>query len=345
MQDDERKYITQIIPEELSAALFDDVQDQKINNLAILLGLSEEKSILLLNEVSNILTGVNDYDQLKINLKNVLGLPDNLVDFTFNKLQEIVFNRFSEQISFLQKSIKKWRENKIKHQNDAPLPSQETPLVESKKEIPDYTKNTEQILNVIKSLSQKPVENTATVISEPVIVKQAAPIARPLPKIEEPIIQRVIVDEKPNKLLQAMKGLQKPKSKIDTLLETYNKKNNSAPLVEPEKKIEESDFSSPFAIKKNPSFIQKGEDTNFSVPASSPTPKNVPDILKMKDVREASNQNPKNIKLDIEENYISERKNPVKYNILEDNQFKPYQYEKGKNKENFNDKFIDLSEV
>jgi hypothetical protein len=345
MQDDEKKYITQIMPEELSVALFDDVQDQKINNLAILLGLSEEKSILLLNEVSNILTGANDYDQLKINLKNVLGLPDNLVDFAFNKLQEIVFNRFAEQISFLQKSLKKWRENKISHPNTPLIPSQEAPLAEPKKEIPNYTKNTEQILNVIKSLSQKPVENTATVISEPVIVKQADPIAKPLPKVEEPKIQRVVIDEKPNKLLQAMTGLQKPKSKIDTLLETYNKKTNSVPLVETEKKIEESDFSSPFAIKKNPSFIQKGEDTNFSVPASSPTPKDVPDILKMKEVREASDQNPKNIRLDTKENYIPESKNPVKYNIVEDNQFKPYQYEKGKNKENFNDKFVDLSEV
>jgi len=107
MEDAEKNYIATIMPEELSAALFDEKQDEKINNLAIVLGLSEEKSILLLKEVSDILFGINNYEQLKLNLKNTLGLSDNLVDFAFNKLKETVFDRLSEQISYVQTSIKK----------------------------------------------------------------------------------------------------------------------------------------------------------------------------------------------------------------------------------------------
>ncbi len=338
-------FILQNLSQEIGDAMLDDEKNAKIKNLAILLGFDEEKITQLFNEVSNVLMGINDFEELKDNLKNIFNLPDNSVDFAFKKLGEIIFNGLKEDIQHIRELVIK--HNTIGAQEEEQKLTEENTLITPEKQPVD---NTEEILKVIRNLSQKAVQNTANVIATPVIVKEADPLSKltnEVVVIQKPIEQeKTPIPEKPNKLLDAMQNLQHPKSKIDTLIQNYNTRNNIPSAETAEIKKESSEFDSPFMIKKPPSFIQKGEEVkDTELPKNDIIKEKVPDILKMKEVRESVDQSAKNIRLEKITPDISPIKEPVRYHAVEPNKFMPSQYEKGKNEQNTTDKFLDLSEV
>jgi len=346
--DEKTKYLFSKLPQDIYETMLDEFKNEKVKNIGILLGLSEEKIIILFQEVSNFLMGITNSEELKNNLKINLNLNENLSTFTVNKLNEIIFNDLSESILTMRQLAKETQGlelNKVPTTVPAIDPK---PLADKDVSSKITENNTERILQIIKNLSQKPIENTANIIDTPTVIKEANPMLKPAPVVQK--ITTIIkpdppktFDKKPNKLLDAMMGLQNPKSKIDTLIEKYNTNKLVSPEPIAEKKIEESEFTSPFMIKKTPSFIQKG-DGEISTEFSIPKKEDIPDILKMKEVRESVDQNAKNIKLEgnVEENV--KQKEPVRYRAVEENSFKPYQFEKGKD-QNTTDKFVDLSEV
>jgi|GEM_PF-6463548 len=338
------QYLLNNMPQDIYTAMFDNTRNDKVKNLTILLGLSEQQSVNFFNETADVLMGITSPDQLKIDLKNQFNLTDNLIEFAFAKLQEIFFNDLGEGIKHMQDVVKN-----MDNAHTQDLKVNGGNIDDGKAlDIQQTKDNTQQILDVIKNISQKQVKNTANIIAEPVIVKEANPIAKPSPIITNTILtpksaSPLMAEDKPNKLLAAMTGSQKPKSKIDILIKDYNTRTYSSPVIKEDKKIEEPDFASPFAMKKTSGFITKGGDGFLTEMPNTPIDQTgVPDILKMKETRQSIEQNPKNIRLDISP---EQPQKPVKYNIISENEFKPYQYEKSRTSPNENNKFVDLSEV
>jgi len=153
-------------------------------------------------------------------------------------------------------------------------------------------------------------------------------------------------NDKPNKLLEAMQKMQSPKTKIDDLIQSYRFNTNTNPQNNnmPEQHTEDTEFESPFKIKKTPSIIQKGESdiSNNSKPTDI-NPTEIPDILKMKKTREPISPSIKNIELESAINTPNISQTPIKYTkVVPEEQTKPYQYEQGTTN-TAQTKFIDLT--
>jgi len=338
------KFLRAHLPQNIYDTMLDPDKNEGVKNLCILLGLNEEQIKIFFGEAYDALMGIVDFDELQNSLKTKLNLTDNLISFAMSKLNEILFNDLLESIKEMREVVKRGETTEESIENNP-----EQNISDNIQTTPLEQKNTEQILEVIKNLSQKPITNQSAAISEPIIIKEANPMTRPAqPTIEEkniiaPEIKKTPVDDKPNKLLEAMRGIQHPKSKIDDLVKSYNTRTYSNPAEVKETAEKDSTFASPFTMKKSSSFIQKGGG-DFISEQSDPNIKkqDIPDILKMKEVRESIEQDPRNIRLEGEEKQNTE---PVKYYAVEENKFTPYQYEKPKTGKDEEGKFVDLSEV
>jgi len=370
-------YLLQNMPEDIYQAMLDYDINNQIKSLIIALGLSETASSIFFKEISNVLMGIKTIDDFKNTLITQLNLNETLANFAITQLNTIVFNSLENSILYMQNIFKKQTANATNNITNIETDKQNINNIQTPSTTQSYEQNMEQILNVIKNLSQKQVSNPSAIISEPTIVKEASPdmSSNNITKIDTANINtampqtsmiststqqsvpinnpnEILKDrpatnkkDKPNKLLKAMEQMQTPKTKIENLIQSYhfNTNTNLPNNNTQEQQSQDIEFESPFKIKKTPSIIQKGEsETNNTTHPIDINPADVPDILKMKKMREPIAPSIKNIDLESPVNNPNISQTPIKYKKITTQPTNPYQYEQG-SKNTAQTKFIDLS--
>jgi len=157
-------YLLQNMPEDIYQAMLDYDINNQIKSLIIALGLSETASSIFFKEISNVLMGIKTIDDFKNTLITQLNLNETLANFAITQLNTIVFNSLENSILYMQNIFKKQTANATNNITNIETDKHNINNIQTPSTTQSYEQNMEQILNVIKNLSQKQVSNPSAII-------------------------------------------------------------------------------------------------------------------------------------------------------------------------------------